>query len=82
MWVTNAGNNSVSQFTNGGTAVSPSSGITDSTVATPRGIAVDLSGSVWVANQTGNSVTRFLGVAAPVAPLATAAANNTTGAKP
>jgi hypothetical protein len=43
---------------------------------------VDLSGSVWVANTGNSSVTRFLGVAAPVAPLATAAAGGTTGARP
>jgi hypothetical protein len=82
VWVSNAANNSVSLFTNAGTAVSPTGGITDPSLATPAGIAVDLGGSVWVANTGNSSVTRFLGVAAPVAPLATAAANNTTGARP
>jgi hypothetical protein len=84
VWTANSTNNSVSQFSNGGTAISPSGGYTSvsSPLQAPGGIAVDLSGSVWVTSTTGNSVTRFLGVAAPVAPLATAAANNTTGAEP
>lgn len=81
VWVTN-GNNSVSLFTNAGAALSPSAGFTDPSLSTPSGIAVDLGGSVWIANKGNNTVTRILGAAAPVAPLATAAKNNTTGAKP
>jgi hypothetical protein len=81
VWVAN-GNNSVSQFTNAGAALSPASGFTDGSLLTPGGIAIDLAGSVWITNEGNNSVTRFLGVAAPVAPLATAVANSTTGAKP
>jgi hypothetical protein len=82
VWVSNAANSSLSLFTNAGTAVSGSGGITDPSLSTPAGIAVDLSGSVWVANTGNSSVTRFLGAAAPVAPLATAAAGGTTGARP
>ncbi len=81
VWVTN-GNSTVSEFSSAGAAVSPSSGFTDPSLSTPSGIAVDLGGSVWIANKGNNSVTRILGGAAPVAPLATAAKNNTTGAKP
>jgi hypothetical protein len=81
IWVTNA-NSTVSLFANNGTALSPSSGFTDTSLSTPTGIAIDLGGSVWIANKGNNSVTRILGAAAPAAPLATAAANNTTGAKP
>jgi hypothetical protein len=81
LWMTNT-NGTVSLFANSGTALSPSSGFTDASLATPSGIAIDLGGSVWIANQGNNSVTRFLGAAAPAAPLATAAANKTTGAKP
>jgi hypothetical protein len=81
VWVAN-GNNSVSLFANAGTALSPATGFTDSSLSTPSGIAVDLSGSVWIANKGNNSVTQILGAAAPVAPLATAAANKTTGEKP
>jgi hypothetical protein len=81
VWVTNTGD-SVSLFSNSGAPVSPSGGLTDASLATPAGIAVDLGGSVWVANTGNSTLTRFLGAATPVAPLATAAANNTTGARP
>jgi hypothetical protein len=81
VWVTN-GNSSVSLFTDAGAPLSPSGGFTDPSLSTPSGVAVDLGGSVWIANTGNNSVTRILGAAVPVAPLATAAKNNTTGAKP
>ena len=82
VWVTD-GNNAVSLFSNAGSAISPAGGIMDpSVLSTPKGIAVDLGGSVWIANTGNSSVTRILGAAAPVAPLATAAAGGTTGAKP
>jgi hypothetical protein len=81
LWMTNT-NGTVSLFANSGTPLSPSTGFTDTSLAAPSGVAIDLAGSVWIANQGNNSVTRFLGAAAPAAPLATAAANNTTGAKP
>ncbi|HVT96793.1 MAG TPA: IPT/TIG domain-containing protein [Acidobacteriaceae bacterium] len=81
IWVTNF-NDSVSLFTNAGAALSPSGGFTDPSLSAPSGVAVDLTGSVWIANNGNNSVTRILGAAAPAAPLATAAQNNTTGAKP
>jgi hypothetical protein len=81
IWVTN-NNGTVSLFSNDGTALSPSNGFTDTSLSTPSGIAIDLGGSVWIANKGNNSVTRILGAAAPAAPLATAAANKTTGAKP
>ncbi len=80
-WVVN-GNNSISEFSNAGAALSPSTGFTDTSISGPSGIAVDLGGSVWIANRGNNSLTRIIGVAAPVAPLSTAAANHTTGAKP
>jgi Astacin (Peptidase family M12A)/Divergent InlB B-repeat domain len=81
VWVTNA-NGSVSVFADSTAPLSPPTGFTDASLSTPSGIAIDLGGSVWIANEGNNSVTRILGAAAPAAPLATAAANNTTGAKP
>ena len=81
VWVTN-GNSTISLFTDAGAALSPSGGFTDPSLSTPSGVAIDLGGSVWIANTGNNSVTRILGAAAPAAPLATAAKNNTTGAKP
>jgi subtilisin-like proprotein convertase family protein len=82
VWVTD-GSGALSLFSNSASVISPSGGIMDPTLlSTPGGIAVDLGGSVWIANTGNNSVTRILGVAGPVAPLTTAAANGTTGAKP
>ena len=82
VWVTD-GSGALSLFSNSASVISPSGGIMDPTLlSTPGGIAVDLGGSVWIANKGNNSVTRILGGAAPAGPLATAAANNTTGAKP
>ncbi len=82
VWVTD-GNNAVSLFSNAGAAISPSGGMMDPTLlSSPAGIAVDLGGSVWIANTGNSSLTRILGGAAPAAPLATAAAGGTTGAKP
>ena len=81
VWIAN-GNGSVSALANTGVALSPSTGFTGAGLSVPAGLAVDLSGNVWVANTSDNSITELLGVAAPVAPLATAVANGTTGARP
>jgi streptogramin lyase len=72
VWVANA-SGTVSVLSNAGTAVSPSSGYSGPG-STPAGIAIDNSGSVWIPSSTANTVTRIFGAAAPVAPLATAAA--------
>jgi hypothetical protein len=79
VWVANA-NGTVSVLTNSGAAVSPSSGYSGPGT-TPAGIAIDTSGSVWVPSSTANTVTRILGTAAPVVPLATGAAT-TPGVEP
>jgi hypothetical protein len=81
VWLVN-GNNSVSLFTNAGTPASPSTGFTGGVLSKPNGVAIDLSGNVWISNASNNSVTKILGGAAPVSPLATAVTNNTLGAKP
>ena len=81
VWVANS-NGSVSLFSNTGTALSPSTGFTDTSLSAPSAIAVDIGGSIWIANKSNNSVTRILGAGAPASPLATAAANKTTGEKP
>jgi ligand-binding sensor domain-containing protein len=88
VWIANA-NGTVSVLSNTGAAVSPSSGTCGSTTtggycgpgSTPAGIAIDTSGSVWVPSSTANTVTRILGAAAPVVPLATGAASG-TGVRP
>jgi Bacterial Ig-like domain (group 3) len=88
VWIANGGN-SVSSFSNSGTAQSPATGYGATTAAAPTpynapsGIAIDQAGSVWITNSGGNTVTRIFGSAAPaVAPLVTGAANLTTGTQP
>jgi hypothetical protein len=72
VWVANAGG-TVSVLSNTGTAVSPSTGYSGPGT-TPGGIAIDISGSVWIPGTTANTLTRILGAAVPVVPLATAGA--------
>lgn len=73
VWVANT-NGTVSVLSNEGTAVSPATGYAVPGT-TPGGIAIDISGGVWVPSNTTNTVTRILGAAAPVAPLVTGAAS-------
>ncbi|MGA8938633.1 MAG: protease pro-enzyme activation domain-containing protein [Acidobacteriaceae bacterium] len=81
-WIANA-NGSVSAISNSGTALSPSTGFAAATTAsTSGGLAIDLSGNVWVTSSSGNTVTEILGAAAPIAPPSTSLANKTTGAQP
>jgi hypothetical protein len=82
VWVVN-GNGSVSQFTNSGTAISPSTGYTDSSISSPTGVAIDNAGAIWISNGGNNSITQMLGVAQPViTPLVTAVQSNSIGVKP
>jgi streptogramin lyase len=73
VWFANSAG-TVSELNNTGTAVSPSTGYSGPG-SKPAGIAIDISGSVWIPSNTANSVTRIIGVAAPVVPLATGAAS-------
>jgi len=88
IWIANSGGNTVSEFTNSGTAQSPSSGYGSSYVggealSAPSSIAIDQTGGVWVTNKSGNTVTHIFGAAAPVvAPLSSATATGTLGTKP
>jgi hypothetical protein len=75
VWVANLAG-TVSVLSNSGVAVSPATGYSGPG-SKPAGIAIDISGSVWIPSSTANTVTRILGVAAPVVPLASG-----TGVKP
>ena len=79
VWVANT-NGTVSVLSNTGAAISPSTGYSGPG-SKPAGIAIDISGNVWVPSSTANTVTKILGVLAPVVPLATGAASG-TGAEP
>jgi len=100
VWVTNrvasitsgSVGGSVSEFNSAGTALSPAS--TNTATTNPgfvhaglnlgTGIAVDLSGNVWIADQTvGNTVNEIVGAATPVVtPLALQLTATTYPGKP
>ena len=58
IWVSNYGNNSVSEFSNLG-ASNGNSPITGNGLNGPVGIAVDITGNIWVANTKGDSLSEF-----------------------
>jgi streptogramin lyase len=65
VWVTNgAGAGSIAELNSTGTVLSPSTGF--GSLNTPVTIAVDSAGNLWTANLGDNSVTEFVGIAAPV----------------
>jgi streptogramin lyase len=88
VWIANSFGNTVSVFTNSGTAKSSSNGygssyISGQALSAASSIAIDRTGGVWVANRTGNTVTHIFGAATPaVTPLSTAVTNGTLGTKP
>jgi len=75
----------VCEYSNSGTLLSSSYGFGPHSIATGRGIAVDLAGNVWVTSYatTSTNVTEIVGAAVPaVAPLSTALKNGTVGTRP
>ena len=72
VWVTNFLGNSLSEIGGAsgathGKFLSPTSGFgTDASLLEPYGLAVDASGNIWVSNSGNNTLTQFIGVAAPV----------------
>jgi len=65
IWVANAvAAGSVSAFTQAGVALTPATGL--GLANAPMGIAIDASGNVWTANSGNNTLTEFVGLAAPV----------------
>jgi streptogramin lyase len=88
VWLVNSGSNSISEFLSSGRAQSGAAGYGSSVLAGPRRLAIDRSGSIWVANQSGSSagtssITQMVGVAAPViTPLSLAIQNNALNQRP
>jgi PKD repeat protein len=71
----------ISEFSNTGVAISPSTGFDASSLKHPYGIAADGSGNIWVGG--GSSVVEFIGVGTPVVtPLSVGVKNNTLGTRP
>jgi streptogramin lyase len=70
-------------FNSAGTTLTASDGFEDSHLSAAGIAAIDGSGNIWVSNNTGASLTEFLGLAVPVkTPTATAASLNQLGVKP
>ncbi len=73
-WVANYRGNSLSEISGSssstpGTFLSPSSGFgADASLLEPFGLAIDASGSIWVSNEGNDTLTQFIGAAAPVKP--------------
>jgi hypothetical protein len=77
------GNAYVSEFTNSGTALTPSTGYVGGFTAVGARLAIDSSGSVWLPESSANAVVQMIGVATPViTPLVAAAKAGTPAAKP
>jgi sugar lactone lactonase YvrE len=73
----------LSEFSNGGTAITSSTGYKSSTMLSPTGIAVDSAGDVWVTNKGNSSVSEFIGAAVPVlTPLSYALSLSEQGTRP
>ncbi len=72
VWVANYQGNSLSELGGAsgafaGKFLSPSSGFgADASLLDPYGLAIDSSGNLWVTNAGKNTLTQFIGVAAPV----------------
>jgi hypothetical protein len=74
VWIGNLHGQTLSEFSGSnsaapGTPLSPVAGLgTDAQLATPFAVAIDQSGNVWVSNSSNgiNTVTTFVGLAAPV----------------
>ncbi len=74
--------NNVSVTYANGVAVSPATGYMSSYMNYPNGIAVDLSGNVWVSDATAGVIV-FIGLGNPtLTPIATAVKNNKLGMLP
>ena len=72
VWVTDFISNSISEIAGSsgaaeGNLLSPATGFgADASLLQPYGIAIDASGNVWVSNFGNNTLTQFIGAAAPV----------------
>ncbi|HSY36776.1 MAG TPA: hypothetical protein VK814_13560 [Acidobacteriaceae bacterium] len=85
VWVTNRGNNTITELNNAGVAISPTLNYQSGTgiLNDPLNAAIDPSGNVWITNYTGQEVVELVGAAAPtVTPLSFASGSNGLGAKP
>jgi sugar lactone lactonase YvrE len=55
---------------------------TDSSLVKPSGVAIDISGNVWISDSQSNTVHEIVGGGLPTQPLANALTNKTPGTEP
>jgi DNA-binding beta-propeller fold protein YncE len=71
-WVVSDHGSSLAEFASAssaspGTLLSPAAGLgADAKLLEPYSVAIDAAGDVWVSNYGNNTLTEFIGVAAPV----------------
>ncbi|HUO33221.1 MAG TPA: NHL repeat-containing protein [Bryobacteraceae bacterium] len=67
VWTANNGNNSITELSSTGTAISGSNGFTAGGILNgPNGLAIDGAGNVWVTAGASNNLVEFVGAATPV----------------
>ena len=59
VWIANRGNNSVTELSNSGAAVSGASGFTAGGISSPTAITLDSSNTAWVANSGNDTLTHL-----------------------
>jgi hypothetical protein len=59
IWVANSGNNSVTELSNTGAAISGAAGFTAGAIRSPVALAIDLNNNVWIANSGNSTVTEL-----------------------
>ena len=59
VWVANSGNNSVTELSNTGAALSGLGGFTAGAMNVPVALAIDLNNNVWIANSGNSTVTEL-----------------------
>jgi streptogramin lyase len=84
VWMPDAGSSAVFEVSPSDTLVSPTGSYTaGGTLAGPLGSGIDSSGNLWLPNSGANTLTKIVGVAAPVTtPLTTAVAGSKLGVRP
>jgi PKD domain len=66
VWIANQNAISVTALSNGGALLPGPSIYSAGTLNSPRGIAIDGAGNAWVTNNGNNTVSEYVGIAAPV----------------
>ncbi len=82
VWVTNTlGSYILTPFTNAGAVIG--SGYLDANLSGAGSVVIDASGNIWVASSATNTISQFIGVAAPVVtPMAAAVSGGLVGQRP